>query len=483
MINNRQIFSFFVIFIIFGKVLSAETLDFDVFNGTGKFINSKGGTITSYNNEPYEDVIGTVYVSGDFGEDDYSDSVQTDIIFMALDFNGSVISISPVYNAEIATNSSTNEFYFILTRNKFDEGIIENEELGEILESGYFDDDNLLKDEFYNDIKNFYSSEELNSAIAETFGVNFYPLITKQTLEIITDASASAMDFVSSIDKYPGIGDVKIVADYNFNRVKVDSEDNFDGYETKSSVIFVGSERKINSDLKRGTMLTFIDSTTDMDNLKGSRDDFFYQGRLYAVYDAESVIFSSMLSAGGSDTDIYRYNSSTLGDFMNVSHLRNFYLGLNNSIYKKYQLGRIYITPKVELNLIGLNQRRINEDGDYGLDIGEINTLSVKPGIGFNVERNFHITDKTKLNIGADIMNYIEVADPYKDLEVQLKTVSPEKGIIEKYDSSSYHVDLSLKQGLKSSNKLSFSLVESCILSEDQRRFKFEFELKLSYVF
>lgn len=483
MMMKRRTLNFLVIFMILGRFLWPATLDFDAFNGSGKFINAKGGTITSPDNDPYDDVIGKLYVAGDFGENDYSDSIKTHVIFTALKFNGLMISESPIYNAGIGTDPSTNEFYFILTRNKFNEGVIENRELGEILEGGYFDDNNPLKDKFYNDIKNFYSKEDLNSAIDETFGINFYPLITKQTLEIITDTNTSVMNSVSTIDEYPLVGDIKILADYNYNRVKVDSADNFDGYKTKSSLISFGAETKINSDLKIGTIGTFIDSSTDMDNYDGSRDDFLYIGRLHVVFDTDSVIYSSMLSAGGSDTDIYRYNSSPLGDFRNDSHLTNLFLGLNNSIYKKFEIGRSEVTPRIELNLIGLHQGEIEEDGNYGLEIDEINTLSVKPGIGFNIEKIFRITDKTQLNIGADIMNYIEIGEPYEELTVELKTISPKEGSIEKYDQNTYHLDLSLKQGLKSLNGLSFSLVENWSFYEEQERFRFEFELELSYVF
>ncbi|GLI56585.1 hypothetical protein PM10SUCC1_20990 [Propionigenium maris DSM 9537] len=481
--RTKELSVFLIFFMIFGKVLLAATLDFDLFNGSGKFINAKGGTITSPDNDPYDDVTGRVYVSGDFGENDYSDSIETHTIFTALKFSGIVSSESPVYNAEIGSDLSTNEYYFVLTRNKFNEGIIKNRELGEILEAGYFDDNNPLKDRFYNGIKNFYSREDLNSAIDETFGVNFYPLVTKQTLEIITDANASVMDTVSTIDEYLLAGNVKALADYKYHRVKVDSADNFNGYETKSSVISFGAETKVNSDLKIGTMCTFIDSTTDMDDYEGSRDDFFYIGRLHMVYDTDSAIFSSMLSAGGSDTDIYRYNFSSLGDFRSDSHLTNFFLGLNNSVYKKFELGRSEVTPRIELNLIGLHQGEIEEDGDYGLEIDEINTLSVKPGVGFSVGRVFNITHRTKLNIEADVMNYIEVGDPYEDLDIKLNTVSPKEGSIEKYDQNSYHLELSLKQGLKSLNGLSFSLVENWSLYENQDRFTFEFELELSYIF
>ncbi|MCS5421736.1 MULTISPECIES: autotransporter outer membrane beta-barrel domain-containing protein [Psychrilyobacter] len=481
MINNRRTLSFLSIFIIFVKFISADILDFDAFNGSGKFINAKGGIITSPDGKPYDDVIGKLYVWGDFGEDNYSDSIQTHEIFTALMFNGTVISESPIYNAEIGTVPSTNEFHFILARNKFNGGVIENNELGELLETGYFNENNPLKNKFYNDIKIFDSKEKLNLAIDETFGINFYPLIAKQTLETITDVNTSVMNSISTTDEYSLIGNIRMMGNYKFDNVKFKNVDNLNGYETESLIVSVGAETKIHSNLKIGTMHSFIDSTTDMDNYKGSRDDFYYQGGLYAVYDADSVIYSSLLSVGGSDTDIYRYNSSPLGDFINKSNMTNLVLGLNNSIYKKFKFGKSYISPKMELNLIGLHQEEIEEDGDYGLEIDKINSLSIEPGIGFNIEKTFDITYTTRLNIGAEVMSYIEIADPYKNLDARLKTISPEKYTIEKYDNSIYHIDFSLKQGLKSLNGLGFYLTEDYTLSENQEQFKFG--LNISYIF
>lgn len=187
-----------------------------------------------------------------------------------------MVSESPVYKAKISTSPTTNAFYFILTRNKFDESYIENRELGKILELGYFDSGDPLKDRFYNDIKNFYSKTKLNSAIEETFGVNFYPLVTKQSLEILSNANATVISSISEIDEYTPIGQIKMLGNYNYREVNVESVDNYDGYETKSSIISFGAETRLSDDLKVRTMGTFIDSTTDMDNYKASRDDFFY---------------------------------------------------------------------------------------------------------------------------------------------------------------------------------------------------------------
>jgi len=478
--KNKQFLIFLSIFMITGNFLLASVLDFDAFNGSGKFINAKGGVISSFSDKAYDDVTGKVYVSGDFGEDNYLNTIKTDKVFSALKFNGTVISDSPVYGAEIGRDPSTNEFYFILSRNKFNR-FIENNELGELLEVGYFDDNNPLKNKFYNDIKIFDSKEKLNSAIDETFGINIYPIITKQTLEAIADVNTSTINSISTIDEYSLIGDIKMLGSYKFNTVKFKNIDNINGYETESNIISVGAETKIHSDLKMGTIFNLIDSSTDIKDSKGYREDFYYQGGIYAIYDIDSVIYSTLFSVGGSYTDIYRYNRSPLGDFKNKSKVINLFLGLNNSVYKKFKFDRLSISPKAELNFIGLNQGEINEGGDYGLEIDQIHSLSIEPGIGFNVEKTFNITRFTQLNIGAEIMNYIEIADPYKDLDARLKTVSSKKYNIEKYDNSIYYIDFSFKQSLKSLNGLSFYLTERYTLYENQEQFKFG--LNALYIF
>ncbi len=483
MIVNKRILNFLIIFMIFGNFILAAILDFDAFNGSGKFINAKGGFITSPNNAPYDDVIGTLYVAGDFGENDYSNNIKTHIIFTALKFNGIVASESPVYNAEIASDPSTNTFYFVLTRNKFDEGIIENRELGRILELGYFDDNSFLKNNFYNEIKNFYSISDLNDAVEETFGVNYFPIVTKQNLEIFINANTSVMDNVSDIDEYFPIGYVKMLGNYIYQEIHVDRADNYDGYETNSSIISFGAEKKLNEDLKVGVMGTFVDSTTDMDNYKASRDDFFYLGHLFAVYRDETITYTSMLSLGGAHTDIYRFNSSSLGDFMNESDMTSYFVGLNNSAYKRFQAGKSYIKPGVELNILGLKQGAITENGNYGLEVDKINTLSIKPGLGLVVGSDFGITHKTKANLEADIIGYVEVGEPYKDMDVRMKTISSEKATIEKYDYHHYHLNISLKQSLKSINGLNLSLVEKWVLFENQDRFEFNLGLEAYYIF
>ena len=479
--KNKQILIFLSIFMITRNFLLAVVLDFDAFNGNGKFINAKGGVISSSSNKPYNDVTGKIFVSGDFGENNYLNIIKTDKVFSALKFNGTVISDSPIYVAKIGSNSATNEIYFILTRNKFNGGVIENNELGEILEAGYFDDNNTLKNKFYNDIKTFDSKEKLNLAIDETFGINIYPVITKQTLEIIADISSSTINSISTIDEYSLVGEIKMLGSYKFNTIKFKNIDNVEGYETESNIISFGAEAKIHSGLKIGTMFNLIDSNTDMDNSKGYREDLYYQGGIYTVCNVDSVTYSTLLFIGGSYTDIYRYNSSSLGDYKNESNMTNLFIGLNNSVYKKFRFGKLSISPKAELNVIGLNQGEINEGGDYGLEIDQINSLSIEPGIGFNVKKIFDITHFTQLNIGAEIMNYVQVADPYKDLDARLKTISSKKYDIEKYDNSIYHIDFAFKQSLKSLNGLSFYLTENYILSKNQEQFKFG--LNALYIF
>lgn len=482
MVVNRKIL-IYILLIIYKNFLLTATLDFDAFNGTGKFINAKGGTISSPSNTPYDNVTGTVYVSGDFGEDDYSDRIETDAVFDALDFNGFVVSDSPVYNAGIGNDPSTNEYYFILTRNRFDEGVIENKELGRILELGYYDDNNILKDSFYNGIKTFYSRADLNSAVEETFGVNYFPLITKQSMEIFTNANISAMGYVSHIDEYFPIGRVKMLANYTYQEVHVDRADNYDGYETNSSIISFGAEKKLSEDLKLGVMGTFVDSTTDMDNYKASRDDFFYLTHLFAVYRDDTITYTSMLSLGGAHSDIYRFNSSSLGDYRNESDVTSYFIGLNNSMYKKYKVRKSYISPGLELNIIGAKQGSISEDGDYGLEIDGVNTISVKPGIGIKVGRGFGITERLKLLLEADAVNYVEVGEPYKDLDVRMKTLSSNKGEIEKYDYHRYHLDITLRQSLESLGGLNLSVSEKWILFENQDNFEFSIGLELYYIF
>lgn len=481
MIKNKRFLIFFSIFMITNFFLLAGILDFDAFNGSGKFINAKGGVISSSSDKPYDDVTGKIYVSGDFGEDNYLNTIKTDKVFSALKFNGTVVSDSPIYSAEIDRDSSTNEFYFILNRNKFNEGVIENNELSELLEAGYFDENNTLKNKFYNDIKIFDSKEKLNLAIDETFGINVYPVITKQTLETIADVNTSTINNISTIDEYLLIGDIKMLGSYKFNTVKFKNVDNIEGYEAESNIISFGGETKIRSDLKIGTIFNLIDSSTDMDNSKGYREDLYYQGGIYTVCNIDSVTYSTLLSVGGSYTDIYRYNSSSLGDYKNESNITNIFLGLNNSVYKKIRFSKLSISPKAELNVIGLNQGEINERGDYGLEIDQINSLSVEPGIGFNVEKPFDMTRFIQLNIGAEVMSYIEIADPYKNLDVALKTISSKKYSIEKYDNSVYHIDFLFKQNLKSLNGLSFYLSENYILSENQEQFKLG--LNILYIF
>jgi len=137
---------------------SLKSLDFDSINGTGKFVNAKGGTMGNQNNQGFSDVKGRVYVSGDFGENDYSNKITTASILKTNNFHGKVISDSPMYSVNEAYDQSTNELKFTLTRIKFTSGLIEDDNLGNYLEDNYYDSNNYAKNSFYNGLKNIDSN-------------------------------------------------------------------------------------------------------------------------------------------------------------------------------------------------------------------------------------------------------------------------------------------------------------------------------------
>jgi len=66
MMKNKRKSMYILIFLIVGKVLLADILDFDIFNGSKQFINAKGRVIIYPDTLTYDDAIGTLYLCEDF---------------------------------------------------------------------------------------------------------------------------------------------------------------------------------------------------------------------------------------------------------------------------------------------------------------------------------------------------------------------------------------------------------------------------------
>jgi hypothetical protein len=465
----------------FSQPINKSILDYDSLNGSGEFVNAKGGTMGNANAKAFDEVKGKVYVSGDFGEDNYQDTIKTDSILKTKKFDGKVISDSPMYKAKSAYNKNTKELKFTLKRVKFTDGIIKDTGIALYLENNYNDSHNTQKNKFYNTLKSLSSIDQLNTQLNTTFGTYIFPTITKQTFDKISDLNITALDSVSYFDPSRSLGEIVINGNYGNTKTKVKNLNSNNDYKSSDTNMIFWIEKYTSANLKLGTVFSFSDSSTNMKDDDTYRDDYYGSAGAYVVYDSNSVIYTSIISVGGDYNHLNRYNDSQIGDFKNSSTNKNLFLGLNNSVYKEFDLKKSYITPKAELNIIGLNQGEINEGGDYGIDVDTTNSVSIQPGLGVEVGHGFNPTPNHNFSLSAGVMNYVEVGTPYNDLDASISSFGDNKLKIEKYNDDIVHSKISIKEGYQYLDRFGIYLNEDYTISKHQEQF--EYGANIVYVF
>ncbi len=466
----------------FATTTNTTILNYDNLNGTGEFVNAKGGTMGNSNGQAFDDVKGKVYVSGDFGENNYSNTLHTDSILKTKKFSGTIISDSPMYKITKYNDPNHNqEFKFTLTRVKFTNGIIKDKNIALYLENNYSDTHNATKNKFYNNLKTLSSLSQINSQLNTTFGTYIFPIITKQTFDKISELNITALDSVSYFDTSKSVGDIVVNGNYGNTKTKVKNLDSNNDYKSSDTNMVFWVEKYATPNLKLGTVFSFSKSYTNMKDDDTYRDDYYGSGGIYAVYNDDSIIYTSILSFGGDYNHLNRYNDSSIGDFKNSSTNKNFFAGLNNSVYKEFDFDKSYITPKAELNIVGLHQGEIIEGGNYGIDVDSENSVSVQPGLGVEVGHGFNPSPKHSFSLSAGVMNYVEVGTPYNDLDGSMNAFGNNKFKIEKYDDDIVHSKISVKEGYQYLDRFGIYLNENYTISKHQEQF--EYGANLVFIF
>ncbi|MCK5780481.1 MAG: autotransporter domain-containing protein, partial [Psychrilyobacter sp.] len=450
---------------------------------TGYFVNAKGGTMGSTSGN-WDNVTGKMYISGDFGENNFNNSINYTGILKANNFNANTISMSPLYSIKSSGLNSNKEFTMEISRVKFTSGIVADKNVGRLLEDNYSNSNNSYKNSFYNLLKgtSIDSTAKLNSALNSTFGTTIFPTLTKQTFDTISRLNINGIYNIANFNPYSKVGTVNVNGTFDNSHLKVKNVESDNNYKSSNSDMSFWIEKKLTPNFKLGTIQTFSDSSVSMSDDNTYRDDYYYSGGIYGVYEHNLVLYTTQLTVGGNYSHLNRYNNTGVGDFRNSSTNKNLFLGLNNLVYKRYSFNHdIYIVPKGEFNIVGLHQGEINEGGASGMDIHSKNTTSIEPGIGFDLGKDFYYNDIHKFSLSSGVMNYYELADPYDNLEANFKPFGDSVLTLNKYNNDPYHVKFTLKEGYEYSDYLGIAIHQDYTLSRHQ--YQFEYGANITYKF
>ena len=421
-----------------GTINSVGALSFNDM-GDGRFIMADGGTLEA------ESLEGDFYASGDLATGGYEDEYSTDGAIRTDNIEGDIISDSYMFDAELTEQDNDGYYDIVLTKKDFST-LVENEQLGRILEDSYEDNGDKLKLNYYDALKLISSQEIFEGAVESSYGMNFYPTIAKQNFDVVRSSNRVISDNVLKLDNDLEIGEVVVIGGGSYDLLEENFESGLKEYDLSLYNVYFGAEKQLNKDISLGGILTLGKIDADYNESGYFRDGYQYQTNIYLRYENdEKLKFTSVLFGGMIDSDIERSLSfEDLHEKMEDS-TKDYYVGLNNKLSKRYDIGKNYIEPALEFNITYMMQDDISESGDYGVKIDGVNSTSIETGLGITFGRDIFLLNGNKINLETSAMGYIELGDPYKDLESSFNVLSDEKVKIDGYEGSDYYGDLRIR--------------------------------------
>lgn len=349
------------------------------------------------------------------------------IVIMAL------IVISSLANAQL--NENQNEFITVNQNNLLNSQ--EEFQENKILVFGNFNS-------YTKNSRHSMTAEKgIDRTTKDSYGTFYYPALAKQTFEIIRDSNQVIFDNVIDNSKYREVNEIIAIVGVNGTRLESDS-DSISGYDTDLYSVYLGIEKQLSNNNRVGGIITIGKNDTEFTDVE-SREDYCYQGNLYYIYENyDRLKFVSMFFGGITDTSLERtlmfenFNETMTDD------INNYYLGINNELSKKYYYNQNYIKPKFEVNFAYMMQNDISESGGQGLEIDGVNSISVETGIGLALGRDFYLENRSKINLEGSVTGYVELGDPYKDLDSTFNILSTDKIKIDGYNNNNFYGDISV---------------------------------------
>lgn len=399
----------------------------------GRFIQSIYGKLSAGKFE------GDIHLSGDYTKNNFNDTVEISKDNIDIkEHDGNILSNSVMYTV----NKEGTE----LQRKGFDT-ILENSSFASYLESNYVDG-NILRQELFNNLKLIGDEAEFTRASNNIFGNDIYPNMKKQTLEAIR---FNRNTLESNVFNQDTNRDLRVIGGADYKHTKTESS-NLSGYKQDVKSVFLGADKRINSNLRAGVVANIGTLEAKYDLNDARREDTFGQLNIYSIYKSNNIQLNSNFFMGLSSGDTER--DLAFGDVYGrqKGDLNSKWIGLNNTLSKRVDFTTMYVKPKLEVNATYLMQDAVSEDGNYGLDIEKQNVYSVEAGVGLEIGKEFRISNlEGAVKLSGSYLK--ELADPYSEMDAKLNNISSDTVKLSSYDKDSVKevgVRLELgKNGLK----------------------------------
>ncbi|MGL5655532.1 MAG: autotransporter outer membrane beta-barrel domain-containing protein [Fusobacteriaceae bacterium] len=406
-------------FIVKGNLDSKAIVD-----STSKFI-VESGVIEA------QSIKGDYYMSPAPTQGVYDNIVKINDLFITDNMSANIYSNSVMYDAKIISSDDLSSYGVEMKRKNFS-SIIENNSYASYLENNYTATGTSAKTKLYDIYKNIDTKEKLNLAVNNTFGDSIYPVLMKQTFDMVRSNNKRIKDEVLN---FPSIDETRYIGFANFTDSDVKLENNQSDYSSRISSVSLGIDKLVMPNFRLGGIVTVGKTNYDFEDNNAKRDEDIYQFNLIGMYQKGNLLSSASIFVGKSSGDLKRDSSLPKINEEMSGDIKNKYSGIDLSVEKRYDIKKVKVIPKAAFNVITDEQKGIKESGTYGLSTDSVNSTSVEGGVGLGLERTFAFKNDLKVTPAIDAMYYREFADPYEKTQAKIKSISNDKVKISSYDA------------------------------------------------
>lgn len=398
-----------------GKIISTGTVNLndDIKIGTENLIGLSEEQLKKYKNQ--------VIVSAEKG----------------ITGNGNLVSGSYIFlvgSDKSEGKNLQNDLSIIDIKRKNFNSIVDNRELGQILEDSY-EGVSGEKLDFYKYIASGENKDSFSKKLNEITGIDNITTLETQVMDITKDLNKQYRNFIKS-NKEEGV-----VFSYLNSRSEINKNGKYDGFERKSNGIMTGYNKKISDSQNVGLGFSYMKSDIDYTSNSTNKIET-WNGRIYSDHTYKNLNTLNELSFGYNKSENKRYINGNL----NNGDINVYTLGLNNSLYKDYKFGdRLSMTPSINLDLTYYYQDEYEETGkEFLVNADKTDEIYVSLGAGIDFKYDILKTDNSKLSLINNFEYYYDILNNDGN-EIDLKNsfgkFSEEKREMDK-ESLSYSIGL-----------------------------------------
>ena len=343
--------------------------------------------------------------------------------------DGNLVSSS--YLFDIKTDKTNNSISLTDINRKNFNTIVENKELGKILEDSY-EGVSGEKLDFYKYISLGDSHESFSERLNEITGTDNITTLEAQVVDITKDLNRQYKGFIKN-NKEEGV-----VFSYLNSKSEIGEQGKYSGFERESNGFMSGYNKYVSDNLRVGAGLSYMKSSIDYTDESSNKIET-WNARVYSDYKIKNVNLLSDISFGYNKSENKRFGGGNL----HSGEADIYTFGFNNSLYKNYNItDRFSVNPSINLDFTYYCQDDYKEDNTK-FSVNGDKTDGYYGTLGTTVDLKYDIfaSGNSKVSLVGGIEYSYDILSSTEDIKLENITgkFSEEKRELDK-DSLVYKV-------------------------------------------